>query len=73
VNIIEKHRPTIRPRSVIDAETTRQGTARDRAARLGWNIDPERSPGNPHAFDTKCADRRCPCHGKTFVHYRRGA
>lgn len=63
----------IRPRGVLDAETSRQGTARDRAQALGWNIDPESSPGNPHAFGTGCTDRRCPCHGKTFVAYRRGA
>ncbi len=56
-----------------EARFTSLGTGREKAQRLGWNIDPERSPGNPHAFGTGCTDKRCPCHGRTFVHYRRGA
>ena len=55
-------------------EPVREGRGGVLAAKaLGWNIDPENSPGNPHAFGTGCDDKRCSCHGRTFAHYRRGA
>lgn len=79
-------RPTVLPQSVLDAEgmtrlhsavvddrNAERLTPRERASLRGWNIDPEVTPGNPHAFGVKCTDQNCPCHGRTFRHYLRGA
>ena len=68
--VVDGRATFVRPMGVQDAERL---TARERASLRGWNIDPEVTPGNPHAFGVRCDDRECPCHGRTFRHYLRGA
>ena len=49
----------------------RKYSAVERATIKGWAIDPERTPEPPHGYGTGCADKECPCHGRSFIHYAR--
>jgi hypothetical protein len=60
------------------------GTARERAKLNGWSIECELTNGSPHELNgCQCRHRRitdehqrgcqCPCHGRSVVHYKRGA
>lgn len=67
---------------VIDHTNAARLTPVERAALRGWSVDPALTPGNPHDWKAcACSDRQrsrngpcdCTCHGRTFIHYRRGA